>query len=126
MFDVEHESLPTAAPRWGCSKLTVSSRAGAAGNVFLRPMTPMAPDDELDARREGASAYAVYGGAAVQLVRPAMATLAASTLLGPPIVAKSRPMRMGGASFVVIPARGASLLAQRHFVEGIALGGLKG
>jgi multiple sugar transport system permease protein len=33
---------------------------------------------------------------------------------------------MAGASFVVIPVLVVYLLAQRHIVEGIALGGLKG
>jgi len=88
------------------------------------------------------------------LVKPTMATLGVFTFLGawndflgPLIVVKSDEMRtlplaisalsaghyvmswpllMAGASFVVIPVLIVYLFAQRYFVEGIAMGGLKG
>ncbi|RYG40613.1 carbohydrate ABC transporter permease [bacterium] len=102
----------------------------------------------------GASEYAIYRRIVLPLAKPAMATLAVFTFLGawndflgPLIVVKSDEMRtlplaisalsaghyvmswpllMAGASFVVIPVLIVYLLAQRYFVEGIALGGLKG
>ncbi|RYG39551.1 carbohydrate ABC transporter permease [bacterium] len=135
--------------------LVVPGLASAFGIFFLRQYMMTIPDDYLDAARiDGASEYAIYGRIVLPLAKPAMATLAVFTFLGawndflgPLIVVKSDEMRtlplaisalsaghyvmswpllMAGASFVVIPVLIVYLLAQRYFVEGIALGGLKG
>lgn len=135
--------------------LVVPGLASAFGIFFLRQSMLTIPNDYLDAARlDGASEYAIYRRVAVPLVKPAMATLAVFTFLGswndflgPLIVVKSDEMRtlplaisalsaghyvmswpllMAGASFVVIPVLIVYLVAQRYFVEGIALGGLKG
>lgn len=135
--------------------LIVPGLASAFGIFFLRQSMLTIPDDYLDAARlDGASEYAIFGRIALPLVKPAVATLAVFTFLGawndflgPLIVVKSDEMRtlplaisalsaghyvaswpilMAGASFVVIPVLIVYLFAQRYFVEGIALGGLKG
>jgi multiple sugar transport system permease protein len=135
--------------------LVVPGLASAFGIFFLRQAMLTIPDDYLDAARlDGASEYSIYARVVLPLAKPAMATLAVFTFLGswndflgPLIVVKSDEMRtlplaisalsaghyvmswpllMAGASFVVIPVLIVYLLAQRHIVEGIALGGLKG
>jgi len=135
--------------------LIVPGLASAFGIFFLRQTMLTIPDDYLDAARlDGASEYAIFFRVVAPLVKPALATLAVFTFLGswndflgPLIVVKSDDMRtlplaisalsaghyvmswpllMAGASFVVIPVLIVYLVAQKHFVEGIALGGLKG
>lgn len=135
--------------------LVVPGLASAFGIFFLRQSMLTIPDDYLDAARlDGAGEYAIYRRVVLPLAKPAMATLAVFTFLGswndflgPLIVVKSDEMRtlplaisalstghyvmswpllMAGASFVVIPVLIVYLFAQRYFVEGIALGGLKG
>jgi multiple sugar transport system permease protein len=135
--------------------LIVPGLASAFGIFFLRQVMLTIPDDYLDAARlDGASEYAIFRRIAVPLVKPSLATLAVFTFLGawndflgPLIVVKSDEMRtlplaisalsaghyvaswpllMAGASFVVIPVLIVYFFAQRYFVEGIALGGLKG
>ncbi|AIE83724.1 carbohydrate ABC transporter permease [Fimbriimonas ginsengisoli] len=135
--------------------LIVPGLASAFGIFFLRQTMLTIPNDYLDAARlDGASEYAIYRRVVLPLVKPAMATLAVFTFLGawndflgPLIVVKSDEMRtlplaisalsaghyvmswpllMAGASFVVIPVLIVYFFAQRYFVEGIALGGLKG
>ena len=135
--------------------LIVPGLASAFGIFFLRQTMLTIPDDYLDAARlDGASEYSLFARVVMPLAKPAVATLAVFTFLGswndflgPLIVVKSDEMRtlplaisalsaghyvmswpllMAGASFVVIPVLIVYLLAQRYFVEGIALGGLKG
>lgn len=135
--------------------LIVPGLAGAFGIFFLRQYMLTIPDDYLDAARmDGASEYRIFGRIVVPLAKPAIATLGVFTFLGawndflgPLIVVKSDDMRtlplaisalsaghyvmswpllMAGASFVVIPVLIVYFLAQRYFVDGIALGGLKG
>lgn len=135
--------------------LIVPGLASAFGIFFLRQTMLTIPDDYLDAARlDGASEYGIFARVVVPLAKPAIATLAVFTFLGswndflgPLIVVKSDEMRtlplaisalsaghyvaswpllMAGASFVVIPVLLVYLFAQRYFVEGIALGGLKG
>lgn len=135
--------------------LIVPGLAGAFGIFFLRQYMLTIPDDYLDAARmDGASEYRIFGRIVVPLAKPAIATLGVFTFLGawndflgPLIVVKSDDMRtlplaisalsaghyvmswpllMAGASFVVIPVLVVYFLAQRYFVDGIALGGLKG
>ena len=135
--------------------LIVPGLASAFGIFFLRQAMLTIPDEFLDAARlDGASELAIYRRVALPLVRPALATLAVFTFLGvwndflgPLIVVKSEemktlplaisalsaghyvmswPLLMAGTSFVVVPVLVVYLLAQRHFVDGIAAGGLKG
>lgn len=135
--------------------LIVPGLATAFGIFFLRQAMIGIPDDYLDAARlDGAGEFAIYWSVALPLVKPSVATLAVFTFLGswndflgPLIVVKSDEMRtlplaisalsaghyvaswpllMAGASFVIIPVLIVYLVAQKYFVEGIALGGLKG
>jgi len=135
--------------------LIVPGLAGAFGIFFLRQYMLTIPDDYLDAARiDGASEYGIFRRIVLPLSKPAIATLGVFTFLGawndflgPLIVVKSDEMRtlplaisalsaghyvmswpllMAGATFVVIPVLIVYFLAQRYFVEGIALGGLKG
>lgn len=135
--------------------LIVPGLAGAFGIFFLRQYMLTIPDDYLDAARiDGASEYRIYSRIVLPLAKPAIATLGVFTFLGawndflgPLIVVKSDEMRtlplaisalsaghyvmswpllMAGATFVVIPVLIVYCFAQRYFVEGIALGGLKG
>lgn len=135
--------------------LIVPGLAGAFGVFFLRQAMLTVPDEYLDAARiDGASELAIYRRVALPLIKPAMATLGVFTFLGawndflgPLIVVKSEemktlplaisalsaghyvmswPLLMAGASFVVIPVLLVYLLAQRHIVDGVAAGGLKG
>jgi multiple sugar transport system permease protein len=135
--------------------LIVPGLVSAFGIFFLRQFMLTIPDDYLDAARiDGASEYRIFWRVALPLAKPAVATLAVFTFLGawndflgPLIVVKSDDMRtlplaisalsaghyvmswpllMAGASFVVVPVLLVYLLAQKYFVEGIALGGLKG
>ena len=135
--------------------LIVPGLASAFGIFFLRQVMITIPDDYLDAARlDGASEYGIFWRVVLPLVKPSIATLAVFTFLGawndflgPLIVVKSDEMRtlplaisalsaghyvaswpllMAGASFVVIPVLIVYFFSQRYFVEGIALGGLKG
>lgn len=135
--------------------LIVPGLASAFGIFFLRQAMLTVPNDYLDAARlDGASEYAIFGRVVIPLVKPAVATLSVFTFLGawndflgPLIVVKSDEMRtlplaisalsaghyvmswpllMAGASFVIIPVLIVYFFAQKYFVEGIALGGLKG
>ncbi len=135
--------------------LIVPGLASAFGIFFLRQSMMTIPDDYLDAARlDGASEYGIFLRVVVPLSKSAIATLAVFTFLGswndflgPLIVVKSDEMRtlplaisalsaghyvmswpllMAGASFVVIPVLIVYLVAQRYFVEGISLGGIKG
>lgn len=135
--------------------LVAPGLASAFGIFFLRQSMITIPDDYLDAARiDGATEYMIYRRIMLPLAKPSMATLTVFTFLGtwndflgPLIVVKSDEMRtlplaisalsaghyvmswpllMAGASFVVIPVLIVYLLAQRYFVEGVTLGGLKG
>lgn len=135
--------------------LTVPGFAGAFGIFFLRQFMITIPDDYMDAARsDGASEMRIWWNIILPLAKPALATLAIFTFLGawndflgPLIVVKSEEMRtlplaisalsaghyvmswpllMAGAAFVVFPVLVVYLFAQRYFVEGIALGGIKG
>jgi multiple sugar transport system permease protein len=135
--------------------LIVPGLASAFAIFFLRQSMMTIPNDYLDAARlDGASEYAIFARVVAPLSKSAIATLAVFTFLGswndflgPLIVVKSDEMRtlplaisalsaghyvmswpllMAGASFVVIPVLVVYFFAQRYFVEGITLGGVKG
>jgi multiple sugar transport system permease protein len=109
---------------------------------------------ELDeaARIDGASTFAVYWRIMLPLARPALATVAVFTfvdswndLLGPLIFINSQKLQtlpvalalfqgefftntaglMAAATITIVPVLLVFLLAQKHFVQGIGLTGLK-
>jgi multiple sugar transport system permease protein len=135
--------------------LIVPGLAGAFGIFFLRQYMMTIPNDYLDAARmDGARELDLFFRVIVPLSKPALATLGIFTFmgtwndfLGPLIVVKSEemktlplaisslsaghyvmswPLLMAGASFVVVPVLIVYLFAQRYFVEGLTLGGIKG
>lgn len=135
--------------------LTVPGFASAFGIFFLRQYMITIPDDFIDAARiDGASEMSIWARIILPLAKPSLATLAIFTFmgawndfLGPLIVVKSDEMRtlplaiaalsaghyvmswpllMAGACFVIVPVLILYMVAQRYFVEGIALGGVKG
>ncbi len=135
--------------------LTVPGFASAFGIFFLRQYMITIPDDFIDAARmDGASELSIWARIILPLAKPSLATLAIFTFmgawndfLGPLIVVKSDEMRtlplaiaalsaghyvmswpllMAGACFVIVPVLIIYMFAQRYFVEGIALGGVKG
>ncbi|MGV3615577.1 MAG: carbohydrate ABC transporter permease [Fimbriimonas sp.] len=135
--------------------LIVPGVAGAFGIFFLRQYMVTLPDELFDAARiDGASEMRIFWRIVFPLAKPALATLAIFTFmgswndfLGPLIVVKSEEMRtlplavsalsaghyvmswpllMAGACFVILPVIVVYLLAQRYFIEGIAMGGVKG
>lgn len=135
--------------------LIVPGIAGAFGIFFLRQYMLTLPDELFDAARvDGATEMGIFWRIVLPLAKPALATLAIFTFmgswndfLGPLIVVKSEEMRtlplavsalsaghyvmswpllMAGACFVILPVIVVYLVAQRYFVEGIALGSVKG
>lgn len=135
--------------------LTVPGFAGAFGMFFMRQFMLTVPSDFIDAARiDGCSEFRTYWQVVLPLCKPALATLAVFTFMGswndfigPLIVVKSDEMRtlplaisalasghyimswpllMAGSSFVVLPVLLAFVIAQRYFISGITLGGLKG
>lgn len=135
--------------------LTVPAFASAFGIFFLRQFMITIPNDYIDAARsDGASELMIWWRIICPLAKPALATLAIfsflgawNDFLGPLIVVKSEsmktlplaisslssglyvmswPLLMAGTSFVVLPVLLVYAFAQRYFVEGIALGGIKG
>lgn len=135
--------------------LIVPGVAGAFGIFFLRQYMLTLPDELFDAARiDGATEMGIFWRIVLPLAKPALATLAIFTFmgswndfLGPLIVVKSEEMRtlplavsalsaghyvmswpllMAGACFVILPVIVVYLVAQRYFVEGIALGSVKG
>jgi multiple sugar transport system permease protein len=135
--------------------LILPGLGSAFGIFFMRQSMLTVPDEFLDAARiDGASEYSVFLRVVIPLVRPALATLAIFTFigswndfLGPLIVVKSDEMRtlplaiaalasghfvmswpllMAGACFAILPVLVVYFIAQKHFVEGINAGGIRG
>ncbi|WP_022799358.1 carbohydrate ABC transporter permease [Thermus islandicus] len=134
--------------------LTVPFLASPLGVFLLRQFLRTIPEDYFDAARiDGAGHFQMLYHVALPLSAPALGALAAVTFIGtwnmylwPLVVTKSREMQTAqiavsfilneevarwnvvaaGAILVLLPTLVAFLLAQRAFVRGIALGGLKG
>jgi multiple sugar transport system permease protein len=123
------------------------------GTFLMRQFFLTVPK-ELDeaARIDGASTFAVYWRIMLPLARPALATVAVFTfvdswndLLGPLIFINSQKLQtlpvalalfqgefftntaglMAAATITIVPVLLVFLLAQKHFVQGIGLTGLK-
>lgn len=134
--------------------LIVPFVASPLGVFLLRQALRTIPEDYFDAARiDGATHGQILRHVALPLTAPALGALAALTFIGswnmylwPLVVTKSREMQTAqiavnyllneevarwnvvaaGAILVLLPTLLAFLLAQRAFVRGIALGGLKG
>ena len=128
---------------------------GGAFNIFLlRQFFRSIPEDLADAARiDGCSEYAIYARIMMPLAKPALTTVAIFTFLGTwndfmgPLLYINSPERftlaIGLASFrsvmlnrwdllmaastaVTVPVIIVFFLAQRYFVQGVVLTGLKG
>ncbi|MEN2981128.1 MAG: carbohydrate ABC transporter permease [Thermus sp.] len=134
--------------------LAVPFLASPLGVFLLRQYLKTLPEDYFDAARiDGANHAQILRHVALPLSAPALGALAALTFIGawnmylwPLVVTKSREMQTAqiavnfilneevarwnvvaaGAILVLLPTLLAFLLAQRAFVRGIAMGGLKG
>ena len=134
--------------------LIVPFVASPLGVFLLRQALRTIPEDYFDAARiDGANHGQILRHVALPLAAPALGALAALTFIGswnmylwPLVVTKSREMQTAqiavnyllneevarwnvvaaGAILVLLPTLLAFLLAQRAFIRGIALGGLKG
>ncbi|MCX7849920.1 carbohydrate ABC transporter permease [Thermus sp.] len=134
--------------------LAVPFLASPLGVFLLRQYLKTLPEDYFDAARiDGANHVQILRHVALPLSAPALGALAALTFIGtwnmylwPLVVTKSREMQTAqiavnfilneevarwnvvaaGAILVLLPTLLAFLLAQRAFVRGIAMGGLKG
>ena len=128
----------------------------AFGVFLLRQFFMGVPDDLIDAARiDGANPFQIYLRVAVPIIRPAIMTLAIFTFLGnwnafltPLIYINSKELwtvpllianfqdaygvetewglLMAASSLALIPVLIVYVFAQRYFIEGVALTGLKG
>ena len=135
--------------------LTIPSLFGDAFSIFLLRQFYMTIPQELSeaARIDGASEYAIYGRIILQLSKPALATVALFTfmyhwndLLGPLIYLSDKDtytlalgmngffsrsgtqwaMLMAASTVMILPIIILFFFAQRTFIQGIALTGIKG
>ncbi len=128
--------------------------ASIFGIFLVRQYALSIPDDLLDAARiDGASELRIYRTVVLPLLRPILVTLALFTFMGtwndfmwPLIVltddakytlpvalaslsgehVQDTELMMAGATLTVAPVLGLFILLQRHYVQGIMLGGVKG
>lgn len=128
----------------------------AFGVFLLRQFFMGVPDDLIDAARiDGANPIQIYRRVAIPIVRPALMTLAIFTFLGnwnafltPLIYINSEELwtvpllisnfqdaygvesewglLMAASSLALVPVLIVYIFAQRYFIEGVALTGLKG
>ena len=135
--------------------LTIPSLFGDAFSIFLLRQFYMTIPQELSeaARIDGASEYAIYGRIILQLSKPALATVALFTfmyhwndLLGPLIYLSDKDtytlalgmngffsrsgtqwaMLMAASTVMILPIIILFFFAQRTFIQGVALTGIKG
>jgi multiple sugar transport system permease protein len=128
--------------------------ASIFGIFLVRQYALSIPDDLLDAARiDGASEMRIYRTVVLPLMRPVLVSLALFTFMGtwndfmwPLIIltddakytlpvalaslsgehVQDTELMMAGATLTVAPVLGLFLLLQRHYVQGIMLGGVKG
>ena len=128
----------------------------AFGVFLLRQFFMSVPDDLIDAARiDGANPFQIYWRVALPIIRPALMALAIFTFLGnwnsflaPLIYINSRELwtvpllisnfqdasnvetewglLMAASTLALIPVLIVFIFAQRYFIEGVALTGLKG
>ena len=128
----------------------------AFGVFLLRQFFMSVPDDLIDAARiDGANPFQIYLRVAIPIVRPALMTLAIFTFLGnwnafltpliyinseelwtvPLLIANFQDaygvetewgLLMAASSLALVPVLIVYVFAQRYFIEGVALTGLKG
>ena len=124
------------------------------GIFLVRQYALSIPDDLLDAARiDGASELRIYRTVVLPLLRPILVTLALFTFMSawndfmwPLIIltddakytlpvalaslsgehVQDTELMMAGATLAVLPVLGLFLLLQRHYVQGIMLGSVKG
>jgi multiple sugar transport system permease protein len=128
--------------------------AGILSIFLVRQYVASLPDELLDAARvDGASELRIYWSIVLPLARPILATLATFTFLNiwndflwPLVVladqrmytlpvalsslvgehAQDTELMMAGSVITVLPVLVLFLLLQRHYVEGVTAGGVKG
>jgi multiple sugar transport system permease protein len=136
---------------WG---VIVPSLASIFGIFLIRQYTRSIPDDLLDAARiDGASELRIYWSVVLPVIRPILATLSIWTFLTTwndlmwPLIVLSDSSRytlpvalanlvgehvqdtelmMAGSVITVLPVMLTFLVLQRHYVEGITAGSVKG
>jgi multiple sugar transport system permease protein len=134
--------------------LIVPGLGGAFGVFLLRQFFMSIPDDLLDAARvDGSSEFGIFARIVMPLAKPALTTLAIFTFQGfwndflwPLVITTDDRYRtiqlgltvfrqrfttdwgplMAGVAIATLPMIAVFLSAQRYFVSGIALTGLKG
>ena len=132
----------------------VPALASIFGIFLVRQYALSIPDDLLEAARiDGASEWKIFGAIVVPLLRPIIVTLAVFTLLGTwndfmwPLIVLSdqelytlpvalaslarehvqdNELMMAGAVVTTLPVLLVFLALQRHYVEGLTLGSVKG
>jgi ABC-type glycerol-3-phosphate transport system permease component len=141
--------IDTLRPLW-----VRSFFAGAFGVFLLRQFFMTIPTDLEDAARiDGCGYFGIYWRIMLPLIKPAMAALAIITFMGSwndfmgPLIYISSPdkmnlayglqlfqslhggewsLLMAGSTMVIIPVLLIFFLAQRYFIQGITLTGIKG
>jgi len=134
--------------------IVVPALASIFGIFLVRQYALSIPDDLLEAARmDGASEWRIFGSIVVPLLRPIIVTLAVFTLLGtwndfmwPLIVLTDRDLQtlpvalaslarehvqdnelmMAGSVLTIAPALIVFLVLQRHYIQGLMLGSVKG
>jgi multiple sugar transport system permease protein len=134
--------------------LIITSACSTFGIFLMRSTIESIPNDYIEAARiDGAPEFWILLRVIMPLARPAMATLAVFTFLGnwdsymwPSILLRSPgtktvplavaavqslravryPLWAAGSMLTVLPVMVLFIIAQRHFIKGLAMTGLKG
>jgi multiple sugar transport system permease protein len=137
---------------WG--GIIVPAMAGIFGIYLVRQYARTIPDELIEAARvDGAGELRIFATVVVPLLRPVLASLAVFTFLGcwndfmwPLIVltdeelqtlpvalaslsrehVQDNELMMAGSVVTVLPVLVLFLLLQRHYIQGLLLGGVKG
>jgi multiple sugar transport system permease protein len=134
--------------------IVVPAMAGIFGIYLVRQYARTVPDELIEAARvDGAGELRIFATVVVPLLRPVLASLAVFTFLGswndfmwPLIVltdedlqtlpvalaslsrehVQDNELMMAGSVVTVLPVLVLFLLLQRHYIQGLLLGGVKG